>query len=92
MGICALVERGSGEVELKRMTVHAEARRQGVGATLMREVLALTRRLGATVVMLEVGIRNTEARNLYLSMGFTNREPFLPHRASPDSLFMERTI
>ncbi|HVZ10784.1 GNAT family N-acetyltransferase [Rhodopila sp.] len=92
VGLCAVFERGAGEVELKRMIVDVEARGQGVGMALMRAVEAKAQRLGADVILLEVGVRNTEARSLYRRAGFTDREPFSPYQPSPISLFMEKNI
>ena len=92
VGLCAVFERGTGEVELKRMIVDAEAREQGVGAALVRGVETEARRLGADLVLLEVGVRNTEAQSLYHRAGFTNREPFPPYPPSPIILFMQKSI
>ncbi len=92
VGLCAVFERGAGEVELKRMIVDAEVRGHGVGAALVRSVEAEARRLGASLVLLEVGIRNTEAQSLYRGAGFISRAPFPPYQSSPISLFMEKRV
>jgi len=89
VGLCAVLERDSGEVELKRMIVDAKARGQGVGTALVRRVQAEAQRLGASMVVLEVGVRNVEAQALYRRAGFMLREAFQPHEPSPVSLFME---
>ena len=92
VGLCAVFDHGAGEVELKRMIVDTEARGQGVGAALVRGVEAEARRLEAKLVLLEVGVRNTEAQSLYRRAGFTDRGPFAPYQPSPISLFMEKCI
>lgn len=92
VGLCAVFERGSGEVELKRMIVDAEARGRGVGAALVRGVQGEAQRLGASTVVLEVGVHNVEAQALYRRAGFTTCEPFHPYEPSPISLFMERQV
>jgi putative acetyltransferase len=92
VGLCAVIERDDGAVELKRVIVAAAARGRGVGAALVRGAEAQARRLGARMIVLEVGIRNEEARALYRRAGFTERGPFPPYRALPVSLFLERAV
>lgn len=92
VGLCAIVERGGAEVELKRMIVDAQARERGVGAALVRGATTEARRLGARVIVLEVGVRNIEAQALYRKAGFVDREQFPPHAALPVSLFMEADV
>ncbi|SFU86241.1 putative acetyltransferase [Methylobacterium sp. 174MFSha1.1] len=91
-GLCAVIERGDGMVELKRLIVAAQARGRGVGLALVQGAEAQARRLGARTIVLEVGIRNEEARALYRRAGFTPRGPFPPYRALPVSLFLERAV
>ncbi|MGX7706459.1 GNAT family N-acetyltransferase [Methylobacterium sp. Gmos1] len=91
-GLCAVIERGDGAVEQKRLVVAAPARGRGVGYALVRGAEEKARRLGARVIVLEVGIRNAEARALYRRVGFTPRGPFPPYRALPVSLFLERVV
>ncbi|WP_370655731.1 GNAT family N-acetyltransferase [Paracraurococcus lichenis] len=66
--------------------------RQGIATTLLRAGEAEARRAGAGALMLEVGICNTEAQALYRRAGYEAGEPFPPHRASSDSLFLQRRI
>jgi len=92
VGLCAVIARGDGAVELKRMIVAEGARGQGVGSALVRQAEAEARRRGAQVILLEVGIRNIEAQALYRRAGFTPRGPFPPYRAQPARLFMKRVV
>lgn len=92
LGLCALIERGDGAVELKRLIVAAQARGRGVGSALVRGAEAEARRLGARAIVLEVGIDNREAQGLYRRAGFTPRGPFPPYLALPVSLFLERAV
>ncbi|OAS27654.1 GNAT family N-acetyltransferase [Methylobacterium platani] len=92
LGLCAVIERGGGEVELKRLIVAARARGRGVGTALVRGAEAQARRLGAGRIVLEVGVGNVEARALYRRAGFAPRGPFPPYRALPVSLFLERAV
>ncbi|MFH6784698.1 MULTISPECIES: GNAT family N-acetyltransferase [Methylobacterium] len=91
-GLCAVIERGGGEVELKRLIVAEGARGRGVGSALVQGAEALARRLGAGRIVLEVGVGNEEARALYRRAGFTPRGPFPPYQALPVSLFLERAV
>jgi len=56
---------------LDEFYVVAEARGQGVGATLLREVLAGLRSEGIMRIRLEVDERHPEAAGLYERLGFT---------------------
>jgi len=89
-GCCALFTHGDGTAELKRMIVDEAARGQGMGAALLAGAEAVARRIGAHTVMLEVGVRNTEAQALYHRAGYQPRDAFPPHQVSPISLFLER--
>lgn len=92
LGLCAVIECGDGVVELKRLIVAGPARGRGVGAALVRGAEVEARRLGARVMMREVGCENREARALYRRAGFTPRGPFLLYRALPVSPFLERSV
>ncbi len=58
------------EVHVLNVAVADEARRRGVGRTLMLEAHARGRRLGGTVATLEVRTTNTPAIELYRSLGY----------------------
>jgi putative acetyltransferase len=92
VGCCALIDRGDGTAELKRMIVDAPARHQGVGTALMRAVETEAAKLGVGLIRMEVGIRNTDGQALYRRAGFTERGPFTPHKVSPISLFFEKVL
>lgn len=92
VGLCVVFERNSREVELKRMIVDTETRGKGVGGALVSGVQAKAQRLDAKLILLEVGVRNTEAQALYRRAGFTDREPFSPYQQSAISLFMEQAV
>jgi ribosomal-protein-alanine N-acetyltransferase len=59
-----------GEVELLNVAVARDVRRTGLGRRLIECVLRDARRAKATVVSLEVSVRNRAARALYRSLGF----------------------
>jgi ribosomal protein S18 acetylase RimI-like enzyme len=62
------------EAHLQELYVVPSLRGQGIGRTLMEQVIALAREQGADGVDLNTGETDTAARSLYESMGFTNRE------------------
>jgi ribosomal-protein-alanine acetyltransferase len=58
------------EWEIENVIVDAESRRRGVGATLVRELLAQARSADVLSVILEVRESNCPAVRLYESIGF----------------------
>ena len=59
------------EGEIGNLAVHAEARRQGVGARLLDGAIAAVRTARVDALYLEVRDSNAAARALYASRGFT---------------------
>jgi ribosomal-protein-alanine N-acetyltransferase len=59
-----------GEGEVANIAVHPECRGQGIGATLLDDVLRSATRARVTAVFLEVRESNEPARALYTSRGF----------------------
>jgi ribosomal protein S18 acetylase RimI-like enzyme len=62
------------ECYLQELYVAPALRGQGIGRGLLEATIELARATGATGVDLNTGETDTEARGLYESMGFTNRE------------------
>jgi ribosomal-protein-alanine N-acetyltransferase len=60
----------SDEWEIENVIVEAESRRRGVGASLVRELLAEARTAGVLSVILEVRESNRPAVRFYESNGF----------------------
>jgi ribosomal-protein-alanine N-acetyltransferase len=58
------------EAELLTLAVAAAHRRRGIGAALLGEVIGRSRRAGARLLFLEVGVDNAAARSLYAQAGF----------------------
>jgi ribosomal-protein-alanine acetyltransferase len=58
------------EWEIENVIVEAECRQRGVGASLIRELLAKARAAGVASVILEVRESNGPALRLYESIGF----------------------
>jgi GNAT superfamily N-acetyltransferase len=72
-GIAVVRKDGSQTAILDLLHVRPSARRQGTATMLMREAVAVARRLGAEVLELEVLTSNAPARAMYERWGF---EPF----------------
>ena len=75
-GLCGTVQLILGQPEnqphradLAKMLVHRRARRQGLGAALMRAAEATARACGKTLLVLDTA--NPEAERLYARMGWT---------------------
>jgi putative acetyltransferase len=92
VGLCVVFDRDDTTIEVKRMIVVDQARGQGVGAALLNAAHFQAAKLGARAALLEVGTLNIEAQALYRKAGYVFRGPFVPYKASPISLFMERPI
>lgn len=58
------------EAELLTLAVDARHRRRGIGAALLDQVIVRSRRQGARLLFLEVGVDNPGARSLYAQAGF----------------------
>lgn len=59
-----------GELDLRLLGVSPRARRQGIAASIMREVIAHAGREGFDSVVLKTGPHMTGAHRLYESLGF----------------------
>lgn len=89
LGSAALLDLSDGTAELKRMIVDPEHTGQGVGRSLLLAVLQGAGERGFHTLLLEVGIRNVEARRLYQSVGFRDRGPFGSYQQTPIATFMQ---
>lgn len=77
------------EAYLQELYVVPDRRGQGIGRALLEATMDAARAAGATGIDLNTGETDTEARGLYESAGFTNRE------GGPDGpamLFYEREL
>jgi len=73
-----------GEMDLINIAVGRAWRRQGVGAALLRHVLAHCRRLHVPLLWLRVRAGNREARAFYRRLGFRPRGRFAGYYQDPD--------
>jgi putative acetyltransferase len=92
LGTAALVDRGDGSAELKRMFVTDAARGQGVGRALLESVEACARRAGISLLQLETGLPQPAAIALYESAGYRHIPPFGQYVGDPTSYCMEKRL
>ena len=92
LGTAAIVDRGDGSAELKRMFVTAEARGLGVGRALLDAAEAHARDRGATVMLLETGLPQAAAIALYERAGYSAIPRFGPYIDDPTSYCMKKRL
>lgn len=92
VGCGAIVLKGDGTGEMKRVYIDPAHRGQHLGETLLAalEDEALSR--SCHTVRLETGIRQAAAVRLYERYGYQQRDAFPPYQEDPLSLFMEKVL
>jgi GNAT superfamily N-acetyltransferase len=102
-GVFLLVTRGDAAIgcgavrsmtretgEVKRMWIRPDARGEGLGSQLLDALVAQSRALGHTTLLLDTNAVLTEARALYAKHGF---EPIDPYNDNPDAThFFSKTL
>lgn len=90
LGVGALKQLSSEHGELKSMHTHAPMRGKGVGAAILRHVIAVSRQRGYSRLSLETGSMDyfIAARALYRRHGFRDCAPFGGYGLDPNSVFM----
>ena len=78
--------------ELKRMYVAPPHRGRGIGALLLRNLEDAARALGVRQVVLETGIRQGAALELYRRAGYEEIEPFGEYLGSELSMCLGREL
>lgn len=92
MGVGALKRMNARDGEIKSMHTLKTARRSGVGAAMLRHIMAEARNMGLARLFLETGSFDffAPARALYARHGFTECAPFEGYKPDPNSTFMMR--
>jgi ribosomal-protein-alanine N-acetyltransferase len=82
------------ELHITNVAVQPEARRHGIGRSLLESVFERARAGGARMVLLEVRPSNVEALGLYESLGFrvVGRRRGYYYDTGEDALVMEATV
>ncbi len=92
-GAMALARVAAGEAELLTLAVHPEARRGGLGRSLVGAALAEAGRRGAAAMFLEVTESNVAARALYAAAGFSpvgRRQDY--YASGSDALILQHSL
>ena len=58
------------EVEIYFIGVAKRLRGRGIGKKLLKSIISFSKNYGAAFIILEVGINNIRAKNMYLSLNF----------------------
>jgi ribosomal protein S18 acetylase RimI-like enzyme len=75
------IDEGIGEV--KRMYVKPEFRGQGIGRSLLENIIYEAANIGYSKLLLDTAPFSTEALSLYRSLGFQDTEPYLEKEEIP---------
>jgi putative acetyltransferase len=86
VGMVAVVEKGDGTAELKRMFVHESARGQGLASALLSAAEVAAREAGVAALQLETGPRQHAAIGLYESRGYARIPNFGAYAGDPHSI------
>ena len=92
VGMSALVERGDGTAELKRMFVPPAARGRGIAADLIRAVEAFAAGAGIRLIQLETGPLQESAIRLYERSGYLLIPNFGKYAGDDNSVCYEKAI
>ncbi|ROS59635.1 RimJ/RimL family protein N-acetyltransferase [Frigoribacterium sp. PhB160] len=92
VGTAAIVDRGDGSGELKRVFVADAARGLGVGRALLAAVEQHARGLGIGLVQLETGLPQVAAVILYEKTGYVPIPAFGPYVGDETSWCMEKRL
>ncbi|KQR66373.1 GNAT family N-acetyltransferase [Frigoribacterium sp. Leaf172] len=91
-GTAALVDRGDGSAEIKRMFVTDAARGLGIGRRLLEALEAHARASDITTVQLETGLPQVAAIALYEKLGYEQIPRFGTYADDPTSYCMEKHL
>ena len=58
------------EIEIYFIGVAKSFRGKGLGNNLLKRIISFSKNYGAKVIILEVGVKNVPAKNIYLSLNF----------------------
>lgn len=78
--------------EIKRMYVKDEYRGRGLSKLILKELEERALNMGYRRIILETGLKQPEAMNLYEKFGYTKIEPYGQHKDDPDSVCYEKIL
>lgn len=92
VGCGAFKEYDISTIELKRIFVTKENRRQGLSKLIIGELEKLGKKKGYKYALLETGIKQLEAINLYKNAGYTVIQNYEPYAGNINSICMKKTL
>lgn len=92
LGMAALVDRGDGSAELKRLYVDEAGRGRGVATAVMDALEQLAREQSISVVQLETGPKQLAAIALYEGRGYVHIDNFGPYVGDDFSVCMQKVL
>ena len=66
----AIIGLAKSEIEIYFIGVAERFKRRGLGKKLLENIISFSKDYGSNVILLEVGVNNIAAKNLYLSFNF----------------------
>jgi len=88
----AFKEYDSSSVELKRIFVSKEYRKQGLAKLVVKALEELAKEAGYKYAVLETGIKQPEAINLYKSLGYEVAPSYRPYIGNSNSICMKKEL
>ncbi len=92
LGMAALVDRGDGSGELKRLFVDEGGRGRGVATAIMEALEQAARERGVRILQLETGPKQLAAIALYERRGYERIENFGPYVGDEFSVCMQKAL
>ncbi len=92
VGMAALVDRGDGTGELKRLFVRETGRGRGVATAVMDALESAARERSIRTLQLETGPKQLAAIALYEARGYRHIENFGPYVGDEFSVCMEKSL
>lgn len=92
VGCGAFKKFDGGTVELKRIFVRKEYRKQGISRLILKSLEQLAETQGYKACVLETGLRQVEAINLYRSSGYQIIDNYGPYIGMENSLCMKKDL
>ncbi|MFA6403773.1 MAG: GNAT family N-acetyltransferase [Salinivirgaceae bacterium] len=87
---CGGFKNTTEQAEIKRMYVNATLRGQHIGEKILVELETWAQELGFKSAILETGVNQTEAQNLYKKLGYTITPNYGPYLNFADSICMKK--
>ncbi|MFL0249645.1 GNAT family N-acetyltransferase [Clostridium neuense] len=85
-------EYASDTIELKRIFVAKDSRRQGLSKLVIKELEELARKKGYRHAVLETGKKQFEAINLYKNAGYSEIQNYGPYIGNNNSICMKKEL